>query len=110
MPLAAEVHPDVMQLDVMQPDLPPDGSASGTSFFAKSSTRLLRSFSCETNSGRFIPEMDGLRFVAVAMVVLFHLNGYLMAKNTFYEHGTVAQPDWLCRTALVGLHGVELFF
>ena len=45
------------------------------------------------------------------MVVLYHLNGYLMAKTTSYEHGTVAQPDWLCRTALVGgLHGVELFF
>jgi len=44
------------------------------------------------------------------MVVLYHLNGYLMAKTAFYERGTTSQPDWLCRSALVGFHGVELFF
>jgi peptidoglycan/LPS O-acetylase OafA/YrhL len=79
------------------------------SFFSKFPDRILRSLSRETSSGRFIPEMDGLRFVAIAMVVLYHLNGYLMAKTTFYEHGSVA-PDSLCRAALVGFHGVELFF
>lgn len=53
--------------------------------------------------------MDGLRFVAIAMVILYHLNGYLMTKTAFYEHGSSA-PDWLCRSALVGFHGVDLFF
>jgi peptidoglycan/LPS O-acetylase OafA/YrhL len=53
--------------------------------------------------------MDGLRFIAIAMVVLFHLNSYLMAKASFYEHGPNSS-DWLCRSALVGFHGVELFF
>src|SRR5450755_867022 len=43
---------------------------------------LLARFSRETSSGRFIPEMDGLRFAAIGMVVLFHLNAYLMAKST----------------------------
>src|SRR5438270_8947414 len=71
---------------------------------------LLARLSRETSSGRFIPEMDGLRFVAISMVVLFHLNGYLTAKTAFYEHGPMAQRDWLCRAALVGSHGVELFF
>jgi peptidoglycan/LPS O-acetylase OafA/YrhL len=63
----------------------------------------------ETSSGRFIPEMDGLRFVAIGMVVLFHLNGYLTVKSAFA--GTL-QPssDWLARVALVGFRGVELFF
>lgn len=70
---------------------------------------LLRRISRETSSGRFIPEMDGLRFMAIAMVVLFHLNGYLMAKTSFYEH-RLDGPDWLCRSAMVGFHGVELFF
>ena len=32
--------------------------------------------------------MDGLRFATIAMVVLYHLNGYLMAKTAFYERGT----------------------
>ena len=81
------------------------------SFFSKFTDRILRSLSRETSSGRFIPEMDGLRFVAIAMVILYHLNGYLMTKTAFYEHehGSSA-PDWLCRSALVGFHGVELFF
>ena len=79
------------------------------SFFSRSSDRILRSLSRETTSGRFIPEMDGLRFVAISMVILYHLNGYLMTKTAFYEHGSGA-PDWLCRSALVGFHGVELFF
>ncbi|MBL9166693.1 MAG: acyltransferase [Verrucomicrobiales bacterium] len=30
--------------------------------------------------GVFIPEIDGLRFLAIASVVLFHLNGYILAK------------------------------
>lgn len=72
------------------------------------SERLLKRLSRETTSGRFIPELDGSRFVAIAMVILYHLNGYLTAKTSFYEHGTA--PDWLSRAALVGNHGVELFF
>ena len=78
------------------------------SFVSKFSARILRGLSRETSSGRFIPEMDGLRFVAISMVILYHLNGYLMAKTAFYEHA--AAPDWLGRIALVGFHGVELFF
>ena len=69
---------------------------------------ILKRLSRETTSGRFIPELDGLRLVAIAMVILYHVNGYLIAKTSFYEHG--ATPDWLSRAALVGNHGVELFF
>ena len=110
MPPSAAVQSDAVQPDVMRPGSPHDGNAASASSFAKYSSRLLRGLSRETSSGRFIPEMDGLRFVAIAMVVLYHLNGYLTAKTTFYEQGPMAQSDWLCRTALVGLHGVELFF
>jgi len=72
--------------------------------------RLLTHLSRETSSGRFIPEMDGLRFVAIAMVVLFHLNGYLTAKASSPEYASAAHSDWLSHAALVGFHGVELFF
>ena len=70
--------------------------------------RFLAHISRETSSGRFIPEMDGLRFAAIGMVILFHLNGYLTARSPFY----VASPpsDWLAQAAKVGFHGVELFF
>ena len=72
-------------------------------------TRFLAHISRETSSGRFIPEMDGLRFAAIAMVVLFHLNGYLMAKSASYVASS-AKSDWMGQVAQVGFHGVELFF
>src|SRR5882672_5587268 len=72
--------------------------------------RFLAHISRETSSGRFIPEMDGLRFAAIGMVILFHLNGYLTAKSTLPQYALLAQSDWLARIALVGFRGVELFF
>lgn len=53
--------------------------------------------------------MDGLRFAAIAMVVLFHLNGYLLAKVPFYR-AAPPNSDWLAQAAFVGFRGVELFF
>jgi peptidoglycan/LPS O-acetylase OafA/YrhL len=71
---------------------------------------LLARLSRETSSGRFIPEMDGLRFAAIAMVVVFHLNGYLTANAPSPEYALAAHSDWLARFAVVGFRGVELFF
>jgi peptidoglycan/LPS O-acetylase OafA/YrhL len=71
---------------------------------------LLARLSRETSSGRFIPEMDGLRCVAIAMVILFHLNGYLLAKSSLHHSEPLVQSDWLAQIALVGFRGVELFF
>jgi peptidoglycan/LPS O-acetylase OafA/YrhL len=71
---------------------------------------LLRQLSRETSSGRFIPEMDGLRFVAITMVILFHLNGYLVAKWPLHHPGFPPQSSWLAQTALVGFRGVDFFF
>ena len=73
-------------------------------------TQLNKKLSRETSTGRFIPELDGLRFVAIAMVILFHLNGYLTAKTSSYEPGMREGYDWLYQTAVAGAHGVELFF
>src|SRR5208282_2381379 len=69
-------------------------------------TRLAR----ETTSGRLIPQIDGLRFTAIGLVVLFHLNGYLAAKWPLGHAGSLPQSSWLAQAALVGFHGVELFF
>src|SRR5208337_5042432 len=70
--------------------------------------RFLAHVSRETTSGRFIPEMDGLRFAAIGMVILFHLNGYLTAKSPIYR-AAPPNSDWLAQAALVGFRGVELF-
>lgn len=71
---------------------------------------VLTHFSRETSSGQFIPEMDGLRLVAITMVILFHLNGYLVAKWPLHHSGSLPQSSCLAQTALVGFRGVELFF
>jgi len=85
-----------------------NSESRGRSGFRFYMTRLRDRFSRETTSGRFIPEMDGLRFVAIGLVFLFHLDGYLIVKSaSFY---TFAAGDWLKQVALVGFRGVELFF
>jgi hypothetical protein len=34
-----------------------------------------------TSGGRYLPEVDGLRFVSIALVVLYHLRGYLLVNG-----------------------------
>ena len=54
-----------------------------------------------TTSGKFVPEIDGLRFVAVASVVLYHLHGFL-------PDGGIHVP---ARAAIShGYRGVNLFY
>ncbi len=72
--------------------------------------RFCGRLSRETTSGRFIPQIDGLRFVAIGLVILFHLNGYLAARWPLHHAGSLPQSSWLAQVALLGFHGVELFF
>lgn len=64
--------------------------------------RLHTALSRATSSGSFIAEIDGLRFAAVAAVVLYHLNGYFLA----YGAARTALSSVLGR----GWFGVDLFF
>ena len=71
--------------------------------------RFLDRFSRVTTSGHFIPEIDGLRFIAISLVVLFHLSGYLSARSP--RHFTTSPgSDWLGSIASQGHYGVQLFF
>jgi peptidoglycan/LPS O-acetylase OafA/YrhL len=57
-----------------------------------------------TSSGNFIPEIDGLRFVAIAAVVAFHIYEYLISRSGM-------SPFGIAGTALLhGQRGVPLFF
>jgi len=62
-----------------------------------------------TTTGRFIAEVDGLRFIAIALVVFFHVHDYLTTKFRI-PAGNAANEDWLDRFAATGHYGVPLFF
>jgi len=81
------------------------------------SDRILAPFKRRTSSGRYLPEIDGLRCFAVVLVVLFHSHGFFTSGN---EPSTV--PELLATdsgTALAhlphaligrGWFGVQIFF
>jgi len=69
----------------------------------------LRHLRRRTTSGRFIAEVDGLRFIAIALVVFFHVHDYLVTKYRL-PAGAVGHEDLLDRIAATGHYGVHLFF
>lgn len=71
--------------------------------------RLLKKFRRETSSGRFIPQLDGLRFIAIAMVVLFHLSGHV-ATHVPVSFSTPPVNDPLAQLLVHGHYGVQFFF
>jgi peptidoglycan/LPS O-acetylase OafA/YrhL len=67
------------------------------------------SFRRITSSGTFIPEIDGLRFVAIASVVMHHLTTFIHAKDIHIyrdntDYSVLKDLGWK------GFFGVELFF
>lgn len=62
-----------------------------------------------TSSGQYIAEIDGLRFLAIAPVVLIHLRNYMLVKSSGLYTGA-PQNSWVARLTAHGHYGVELFF
>jgi peptidoglycan/LPS O-acetylase OafA/YrhL len=73
------------------------------------SGRILRRLSRVTTSGNFVAEIDGLRFIAIAVVVLFHLLMALQSRNPWMTVEP-AHSSVLAAVVRRGFHGVELFF
>lgn len=67
------------------------------------------SFKRITSSGSFIPEIDGLRFIAIASVVLYHLSGFLTAKDV-NQYTDDLDYSFLKHLLSHGHLGVPLFF
>lgn len=55
-----------------------------------------------------MPEIDGLRFLAITMVVIFHMQGYFTHRTTETDTGSVAAP--LLHVLSSWDKGVMLFF
>lgn len=71
----------------------------------------MRLFRRETTSKEFIPVIDGLRFLAIIMVVMFHADGYITTKSA--EMAFAPGIDWNTRIGNpfpYGTQGVKLFF
>ena len=72
-------------------------------------TRLLSRFSRITTSGQFVPEIDGLRFFAIASVVYHHVSDFFpRLAPPGYEFGGVGGA--IAQVLSVGYLGVPLFF
>jgi peptidoglycan/LPS O-acetylase OafA/YrhL len=70
---------------------------------------LFGAFHRVTSTGRYIPEVDGLRFLAIASVFFFHLRAYIGNKSSVAWAGDY-HDDWLSRLTHLGNAGVPLFF
>lgn len=67
------------------------------------------SFRRITSSGSFIPEIDGLRFIAIASVVLSHLNIFFSEKDA-NQYADTINYSFLKHLLLNCRMGVPLFF
>jgi peptidoglycan/LPS O-acetylase OafA/YrhL len=70
-----------------------------------------------TSTGELIPEVDGLRFIAISAVLLHHLlamflsgSGRSPAVRTYAEWFAASDQSWLVALAYCGHFGVNLFF
>jgi peptidoglycan/LPS O-acetylase OafA/YrhL len=73
--------------------------------------KLLNHLSRITTSGRaFIPQIDGLRFVAIMSVIAFHVRAICSYHLRASPSGSTIEGDWVNDTFSVGYLGVQLFF
>ena len=62
-----------------------------------------------TSNQLYFPEIDGIRFLAIILVIFFHAHGYFIAKSSVVYADRNNYP--LLDTLLAnGDRGVELFF
>jgi peptidoglycan/LPS O-acetylase OafA/YrhL len=62
-----------------------------------------------TSNQLYFPEIDGIRFMAIVLVILFHTHGFFAGKSTGFPD-TNMHDGWLNTFLEHGDRGVELFF
>ena len=69
--------------------------------------KVAEQLSRTTASTRFIPEVDGVRFVAIFMVITYHVSGYFLVYGIYAGQESLAYHKYLFD---FGARGVDLFF
>ncbi|MGJ8694922.1 MAG: acyltransferase family protein [Verrucomicrobiaceae bacterium] len=79
--------------------------------------RILAPFERKPSSGRYIPEIDGLRFVAIVLVVLFHSHLFFRDGSEPVDATQLWEKDWQTIWTHIpnffiakGWFGVQIFF
>lgn len=73
--------------------------------------KILNRFQRITSSGSYIPEVDGLRFLAIISVVMYHIRGAFIDYVENHQHYSTKLEDSKVYPLLENGHqGVEIFF
>jgi len=72
--------------------------------------RLQGKLKRKPRSGMYVPEIDGLRFVAIFAVILFHAHIYYFQAPLIPDFTAVSPSRWIEYTIGKGWYGVQLFF
>src|SRR5438132_3235353 len=72
--------------------------------------RLLHRLGRKTSTGRYIPEIDGLRFVCIAYVVLLHIQEHVRLYPPTGPQAMSGPVRWVWEAVAQGGLGVFLFF
>jgi peptidoglycan/LPS O-acetylase OafA/YrhL len=73
-------------------------------------TNIYNRFRRITTNQLYFPEIDGIRFLAIALVILFHIHGYFMGKTTIKFADDPNNYTWINTFFENGDRGVTLFF
>lgn len=72
--------------------------------------KVYNNFKRKTNTTTFIPQIDGLRFLAIMMVVLYHINIFVTVKVPFTFTKPTSDYWWMFQLLDSDRKGVFLFF
>ena len=71
---------------------------------------LANKFKRITTNQLYLPEIDGMRFLSLSLVTLFHIRGYFLEKTSLIFTDNPGQYHWLNKFFVNADRSVPLFF